>query len=135
MTGPTGLTKSVGWELGVRRTAHASLETTWEFVTGEGLGIWLGDTALPSESHEHDTTTDGTHGELRSRIDGQRVRLTWQPADWEHDSTLQLTVLPATSGTTIAFHQERLAGPDERESERAHGTAVVDRLVRALDAE
>ena len=86
-------------------------------------------------AHEPYETTDGTHGELRSRIDGQRVRLTWRPAGWEHDSTLQLTVLPAASGTTIAFHQERLAGPDEREAMLAHWTAVAERLVEALDAE
>jgi hypothetical protein len=135
MTDSTGLTKDVGWELGVRRTASAPLETTWAFLTGEGLGIWLGETELPSVAHEPYETTDGTHGELRSRIDGQRVRLTWQPAGWEHDSTLQLTVLPAAFGTTIAFHQERLAGPDEREAMLAHWTAVAERLVEALDAE
>jgi hypothetical protein len=135
MTDSTGLTKNVGWELGVRRTAHAPLETTWEFVTGEGLAIWLGSTTLPNESHELYETTEGTHGELRTRIDGQRVRLTWQPADWQHDSTLQLTVLPAASGTTIAFHQERLAGPDERETMLEHWTDVAERLVAALDAE
>lgn len=135
MADSTGLTKDVGWELGVRRTAHAPLEETWEFLTGEGLGIWLGNTTLPTESHERYETTDGTHGELRTRIDGQRVRLTWQPADWEHDSTLQVTVLPAQAGTTIAFHQERLAGPDERETMLEHWTAVAERLVEAIDAE
>jgi len=135
MADSTGLTKDVGWELGVRRTAHAPLETTWAFLTGDGLPIWLGDTLLPSVAHEPYETPDGTHGVLRSRIDGQRVRLTWQPAGWEHDSTLQLTVLPAASGTTIAFHQERLAGPDERETMLEHWTQVVERLVDALDAE
>ena len=135
MTDSTGLTKDVGWELGVRRTAHASLETTWAFLTGEGVRIWLGNTTLPNESHEPYETTDGTHGELRSRIDGQRVRLTWRPAGWEHDSTLQLTVLPAADGTTIAFHQERLAGPDERETMLEHWTDVAERLVEAIDAQ
>lgn len=128
----TGLTKDVGWELGVRRTADASLEATWDFLIGEGLAIWLGDTVLPSESHAPYQTADGIRGELRARIDGQRVRLTWQPSDWEHDSTLQVTVLPAASGTTIAIHQERLAGPDERTAMLDHWTGVLERLVERL---
>ena len=32
---------------------------------------------------------------------------------------LQVRVLPATSGATIASHQERLDGPEEREAMRA----------------
>jgi hypothetical protein len=52
--------------------------------------------------------------------------LTWQPPDWSHDTTLQLTVLPAATGTTIAFHQDRLASAAERAEMLAHWTAVLD---------
>jgi hypothetical protein len=34
--------------------------------------------------------------------------------------------------TRITFHQERLADADERERQRAHWAAVMDRIVAAL---
>ncbi|MGW5195605.1 SRPBCC domain-containing protein [Kribbella sp. NPDC004138] len=49
-----------------------------------------------------------------------RVRLTWQPVDWSHDSTVQVTVSASSGGTVVRFHQERLASAAERERQRAH---------------
>ncbi len=79
-------------------------------------------------------TSDGTSGEVRSFRPLDRVRLTWQPEDWTHDSTVQFTVSRTASGRTLLrFHQERLADATEREQQRAHWTAVLDAVVTALE--
>ena len=79
--------------------------------------------------------------QMRTRVDGRtyegnipldRIRLTWQPPDWDHESTVQVTVVAKGERTRIGLHQERLADADERERQRAHWAAVMDRLVAAL---
>ncbi|MFT4187487.1 MAG: SRPBCC domain-containing protein [Aeromicrobium sp.] len=132
MAGTTGKTKDAGWQMGVRRTLPIAAEDAWEFLVGEGLPLWLGHTSLGDRAGEPYVTEEGVSGELRSRTDGRRVRLTWRPSDWSHDTTLQLTVLPAATGATIAVHQERLADADERERMLTHWTAVLETLGAAL---
>lgn len=122
----TGLTKDAGWQMGVRRTIPLPPDAAWEFLLGEGLPLWLGRTTLGREPREPYVTDQGVRGELRSRTEGRRVRLTWRPSDWSHDTTLQLTVLPAATGATIALHQERLADAAEREQMLAHWTSVLE---------
>ncbi|MFT4231400.1 MAG: hypothetical protein QM606_01295 [Leucobacter sp.] len=135
MNEATGWTKDAGWQMGVRRTLPIPPEFAWEFLMGDGLSLWLGHTALGRGAGEAYVTDEGVRGELRSRSEGRRVRLTWQPAGWSHDATLQLTVLPAASGTTIAFHQERLANAAEREQMLAHWTTVLDNIGAATTPE
>jgi hypothetical protein len=53
------------------------------------------------------------------------VRLSWQPDDWPHDTTLQVTVKQAATGTTVAFHHEHLADRDERKMMLGHWKNVV----------
>ena len=129
---PTGLTRDAGWNMGVRRTVDAPLGDVWMHLVGAGLITWLGECTLPSSPGEEYETTDGTTGQLRSRTELRRLRLTWQPAGADHDTTVQVTVLPAKNGTTIAFHQERMSSADERERMLEHWTAVVLRLVDEL---
>lgn len=129
---PVGLTRDVGWELGVRRTLPVSPERLWRHLVGAGLATWLGAAALPAAKGERYETGDRTRGELRSLRPGHRIRLTWQPAGWSHDSTLQLTVLPARSGAVLAVHQERLASADERQALLAHWREVIGRLAVEL---
>ncbi|HEX8803918.1 MAG TPA: SRPBCC domain-containing protein [Acidimicrobiales bacterium] len=78
-------------------------------------------------------TTDGTTGEVRSLRPGDRIRLTWRPPSWDHDSTVQVALGPSATGTVVRVHQERLAGPDERERMRAHWSAALDALAPLLD--
>ncbi|MFM9878574.1 MAG: SRPBCC domain-containing protein [Rhodoglobus sp.] len=131
MSDATGLTKDAGWELGVRTTVPADVDTVWEFLLGEGLPLWLGEIdALPEEKGAAYATADGVRGTIRSRTEGLRVRLTWRPDDWPHDSTLQLTVKPAASGTTIGVHHEHLADRGERRMMLGHWKNVA----AALDA-
>jgi uncharacterized protein YndB with AHSA1/START domain len=131
---PTGLTKDAGWEVGVRRTVPLPLEDVWAYLIGPGRRHWLGDTELSTTRGDRFTTSDGTRGEVRSFTDQSKVRVTWQPADWRHDSTLQLSVRTAASGTTIGIHQERLADSAERERMLAHWNGVLDRIEEDLVA-
>ena len=133
---PTGHTKDAGWEIGVSRTVSFPVEEVWDFLTSPaGSAVWLGAGVQrldqPGAGYETET---GTAGQVRSFRPRDRVRLTWQPVDWDHDSTVQFTVTPAAGNRTrIVFHQERLAGAGERERQRGHWQGVMDALVAALE--
>lgn len=115
MSDTTGKTKDAGWELGVRTTVAAPIDEVWAFLLGDGLPLWLGDiAALPSETGQPYATKDGVRGTVRGRKDGSRLRISWQPDDWPHDSILQLTVKAAPTGTTIGIHHEQLENREER---------------------
>jgi len=119
-------------EVGLRRTVDAPVEEVWEYFVVDGLTTWLGDTTLGLHKGDPYLTADGVAGEILSRIDQLRLRLTWQPDDWDHDTTLQVTLMPAASGTTIGFHQEGLATSPERERMLSHWTGVLDEIVADL---
>lgn len=131
-TNDAGRTKDAGWEVGVRRTLAAPLDEVWEFLLGEGLPLWLGNTTLVLEKGAEWQTDDDISGRIISYTDRFRLRTTWQPGEWNHDSTLQLTVKAAATGTTIAFHQERLSGRDERKIMLGNWKEVVQKLDEAL---
>jgi len=131
-TNDTGRIKDAGWEVGVRRTVAAPLDEVWQFLLGDGLPLWLGNTTLVLQKGAEWQTDDDIRGRILSYTDGFRVRTTWQPGEWDHDSTLQLTVKEAATGTTIAFYQERLSGRDERKIMLGHWKEVVETLDRAL---
>ena len=131
-TGTTGQTKDAGWEVGVKRTVAAPVNVVWKFLLGDGLPLWLGNTTLTYEKGDTYETDDDIRGQILSFTDGMRIRLSWQPGEWDHDSTLQLTVREAESGTTIGFHQERLSGREERKIMLGHWKDVVQQLDDAL---
>jgi uncharacterized protein YndB with AHSA1/START domain len=128
----TGLTKDAGWEVGVRKTVATPLPDVWAFLIGDGLPLWLGEGTLPTEKGATYQTTDGVRGQVRSYAEGLRVRVTWRPEDWPHDTTLQVTVKEAPGGTTIGFHHEQLADRDERRMMLGHWKNVVADLASAL---
>jgi uncharacterized protein YndB with AHSA1/START domain len=134
MPTPTGQTKDAGWEVGVRKTVDAPLDTVWKFLLGGGLPIWLGNATLVLEKGARYETDDDIKGTVLSYTEGLRIRLSWQPGEWNHDSTLQLTVKEAATGTTIAFHQERLSGREERKIMLGHWKDVVQQLDDAIAA-
>lgn len=131
---PVGLTQDAGWQIGVSRTIHVPLEVTWAFLTSnEGVPLWLGDgVSLPAAAGDRYRTSDGIAGEFRSFREHDRVRLTWQPRDWDHEATLQLAVTGDATQTMIRFHQERLANAEERERMREHWRRVLDAVIEAL---
>ncbi len=131
----TGLTKDAGWEVGVRQTVPEALPAVWNYLLGEGLALWLGDIAsLPTEKGASFETADGVRGVIRSVTPDLRVRLSWQPADWPHDTTLRLTVKEAVGGTTIGFHHEKLADREERKMMLGHWKNVVAALLQHFEA-
>lgn len=131
---PRGLTRDVGWEIGVSRTVAVPLAVAWSFLTSErGAAIWLGDgVRLPAAAGQTYRTAEGIAGEFRSYHEHDRIRLTWQPSDWDHDATLQLAMGGDDAKTMIRFHQERLASSEERERMRGHWRAVLDAIVAEL---
>jgi uncharacterized protein YndB with AHSA1/START domain len=130
-----GRTRDAGWQIGVSKTVDHPVAVVWDFITSpEGIAIWLGEgvTVLSERGAGYETAA-GVRGETRSFRDLDRVRLTWQPPDWTHDTTLQLTVSSAGEGRArLVVHQERLADAAEREQQRTHWQGVVDALVAAL---
>ena len=119
-------------ELGLRRTVDAPVDEVWEYFVVDGLATWIGDTTLGLHKGDTYLTADGVTGEIVSRTDQLRLRLTWQPDDWDHATTLQVTLMPADTGTTIGFHQEGLVSSTERERMLEHWTAVLDEIVADL---
>jgi uncharacterized protein YndB with AHSA1/START domain len=129
---PTGLTKDAGWEIGVSRTIDAPVERVWQVLTSaRGRAIWLGPGARlrPTKGAQY-ATKDGIRGEVRSFRPEDRLRITWQPADWAHDSTVQVAVASRRDRdkTTLRFHQERLRSAAQRERQRAYWREVMERL-------
>jgi uncharacterized protein YndB with AHSA1/START domain len=103
--------------MGARRTVAADLDTVWSYLIGPGLASWLGADELPP---------------MRSRTEKRRLRLDWTPPGATRPTILQLTVLPAKTGTTIAFHQEKLTGREQRKEMLTHWHGVLERLEAAL---
>ncbi|MFJ7217277.1 SRPBCC domain-containing protein [Amycolatopsis sp. NPDC098790] len=135
MTSSVGKTADVGWNIGVSRVLPYPAETIWDFlVSQDGVAIWLGPgVELPREKGAEYETANGTIGEIRSYVENDRVRLTWRPSDWDHDSTVQVRLSGATgTKTTLRFHQEWLSGAEEREEQRAYWQDVTERVVAAL---
>jgi uncharacterized protein YndB with AHSA1/START domain len=128
---PTGLTKDAGWEIGVSRTLAVPLEQAWTYLVEEGTATWLGVETLPAEPGAEIAAPAG-RGELRSHRPLDRIRLTWQPAGWDHETTIQVVVTGTAERTKVTFHQERLADAEERERQRAHWRAVLDRVAADL---
>ncbi|MET0235876.1 MAG: SRPBCC domain-containing protein [Kibdelosporangium sp.] len=129
-----GQSKDVGFTIGVSRTLPFPPEVVWAAITSpEGVALWLGEgaTLIKGERYE---TSDGTVGEVRSMRDLDRVRLTWQPRDWDHETTIQLAIRASGDKTVLRFHQERMNGPEERVRQRDHWRAVMDAVVDLLTA-
>jgi uncharacterized protein YndB with AHSA1/START domain len=130
-----GHTRDAGWQIGVSKTINRPVEDVWTFITSpEGVAIWLGEgvTVLSERGAGYETTT-GTRGETRSFREQDRIRLTWQPPTWPHETTLQLTVSSTSADRTrLVVHQERLANATEREQQRRHWQTVITALAEAL---
>jgi uncharacterized protein YndB with AHSA1/START domain len=126
--------KDAGFEVGVRKVVDAPKNKVWAFVIGAGLPIWLGNTTLTLEKNAAYETDDDIRGTVLTFTEGSRIRLTWQPGEWNHDSMLQLTLKDAEGGTTIAFQQEKLSGREERKIMLGHWKDVVQQLDDALAA-
>lgn len=129
---PVGQTKDAGVNMGVRRTVDADKEQVWRYLLSkDGLKLWIGELdALPLGKKESYETADGVRGEIRSVLPGEKIRLTWQPPDWDNPSILQLYLLSARGGgTTVSFHQEKLDDLYMRKLMLDRWKRVAERLV------
>ncbi|WP_249659565.1 SRPBCC domain-containing protein [Lysinibacillus fusiformis] len=112
-----GLTKTVGYQVGVRKTFPISQQQAWSLITGEeGLNAWLGggESIILKPGHQYRTMV-GT-GEIRIVKPLLQLRLTWQKEGWQRPSTIQIRILSKENNkTTISFHQEHLADQQIRE--------------------
>ena len=134
-----GETADAGYQVGVQRTVRVEQGALWErLLSPSGLAVWLGgvDTegfeAEPGATYE---PADCTVGEVRTVSEGERLRMTWQPAGRDEPTTLQLTLsCPRNddSKTTLRVHHEKLADADEREAMGAHWRDVLDRIEASL---
>jgi uncharacterized protein YndB with AHSA1/START domain len=119
----------------VSRTIQRSVDEVWDFITSPaGIAVWLGEGVgvVPERGADYETDT-GVRGETRGLRDLERIRLTWQPPDWSHDTTLQLALRPAgPARTTLVVHQERLVDAVERERQRRHWQGVITAIADAL---
>jgi len=123
-----GQTKDVGFQVGARRTLSVPLADAWTFLTSqEGVTIWLGKPLkwdfIKGEDYQ---LKDGTTGLIRVLKENSHLRMTWKPPEWEKPSLIQIRVIPKGEKTVIAFHQEHLPGPEERQMRK-------DFFIRALD--
>ena len=128
---PVGLTKEVGWQIGVRRTVPLSVEDAWTLLfSKDGLKAWLGDPVkITFAKGEPYQLKNGTTGEIRVFEPQSHIRLTWQPSSAEHPSTIQVRVLANNGRCTIAFHQEHLNNPAERAQRRRFIQQALDQLM------
>lgn len=128
---PVGLTKDVGWQIGVRRTVPLSVEAAWDLLfSDEGLKAWLGDpVTITFAKGEPYQLKDGTTGEIRVFKPLSHIRLTFDPPGAVRPSTIQVRVLANDSHCTIAFHQEHLSSAAERGQRRRFFQHALDRLI------
>jgi uncharacterized protein YndB with AHSA1/START domain len=130
-----GQTKDVGFNIGASKTLPFPPEVVWAAIMSpEGVALWLGEGATLVKGERYETI-EGTVGEVRSLRPFDRVRLTWHPRDWDHESTVQVAISPSGAKTVLRFHQERLDGPEERARQRDHWREVMDSIVDLLQAE
>lgn len=134
---PAGQTRDAGFQVGARRTLAVTPAQAWEFlVSPEGTTTWLGDTggaalaagarlALPNGGSAYVTVFDP----------GSHLRMRWQPGVWPRDSIIQLRVIPSGKRATVAFHQEHMPGPAEREQRQQHFVAALDQIEAALTSD
>ncbi len=127
---PVGLTKDVGWQIGVRRTLDIPLTVAWQFlISTEGVNLWLGESAgVEWTKGAQYELVDGSTGEVRVFKPESHVRITWHPADWERASTIQVRVMPSGDRTVIVFHQEHLPDATAREQRRQHFASALDKI-------
>ncbi|HEX6982744.1 MAG TPA: SRPBCC domain-containing protein [Balneolaceae bacterium] len=130
-----GQTADAGFQVGVQRTLSIDAATLWQFLTGpEGLAIWLGNGIdnLSFNKGEIYETSESTAGEIRSVYPNEKLRLTWQPADWDNETTLQLYLLAKGPKTALRFHQEKLLDSKQRQQMKEHWKNVLEQIKVSL---
>ncbi len=130
-----GQTAKTGFQIGVQRTVTAPHARVWEWLTSrEGIEAWLGASGeLVLEPGERYRLDDGSKGEVRVAREGDRLRITWKPPEWDRPSTIQVPAEPkGNDRTVVGFHEEHLPSQEVREARRGHFKEAANRLVAAV---
>jgi uncharacterized protein YndB with AHSA1/START domain len=116
-------------QAGVRKTFLVPLPEVWDYlVSPAGINTWLGiedSRLLPGKTF----TNGAIQGEIKVIKDLSHIRMIWKRTSWPTYSTLQIRVFRAEGGTTISFHQDKLAA----ESVRAEMILHWDGVLRQVD--
>ena len=125
-----GQTKTVGFQVGVRRTFDVSPEFAWEFLfSDQGIVLWLGKplsmNLTPGGLYKAE---NGNEGIIKVFKPYSHIRLTWKKKEWQNASTLQIRVINSKGKATISFHQEKLLNVIQREEMKFHWEDVLSRI-------
>ena len=133
-----GQTADAGFQVGVQRSVAATTTEAWELITSRPE-LWLGEGASVDfdKGGRYEVPAaegaPGASGEVRVVKPGDRLRMTWQPADWPAPGTLQLTLSRSGSGkTAIHAHLEKLPDADAREAMRTRWREALERIATAV---
>ena len=128
-----GQTRDTGFQIGVRRTLPMAREAAWRLLTTpSGVKIWLGEVEGQFVQGATYRLADSTTGEVTVFAINSHLRTTWLPPGWQRPSIIQVRVLPHGGHTSVAFHQEWLPGPQEREQRRVWFTDALSQLKKLV---
>ena len=136
-----GETADTGFQVGVRRSADVELDAVWDLLVSRP-DLWLGEGATVTfdEGATYDVPAGGSGpaatGEVRVVKPGNRLRLSWHPADWDAPATVQLRLSRTSTGkTTLGAHLEKLPDAEAREQMGERWRGAVERVLDAAVAE
>ncbi len=126
---PTGLTRDVGWQIGVSRALPHPLPVVWDFISSPGgLALWPGPgAALTPERGAPYRTDAGVTGEVRGYRPATAFASPTEPPRSRWPSPRS-----AEARTMLRFHQDHLASTEEREQQRAHWRRIMDQVAATL---
>ncbi|CRK83377.1 SRPBCC family protein [Neobacillus massiliamazoniensis] len=129
-----GQTKTVGFQVGIRRTFPISQEKAWEFVASEdGLKLWLGESTKINLQPGQKFCTKMGEGEIRIVKPLQQLRLAWKKEGWDKTSTIQVRIIPKeNTKTTISFHQENLSDQNVREEMQQYWERILKQIEEGI---
>jgi uncharacterized protein YndB with AHSA1/START domain len=129
-TKEVGETKDAGFQIGVRKTFAAPIETIWNFLFSEkGLLIWLGKIGLENfQLGKQYKTERQIEGKVNVFKLNSHIRLTWKPKQWTNTSALQIRVIPSKEKTTISIHQDKLLDSKQRDEMKKYWDKVLEKI-------
>lgn len=130
---PVGLTKSAGWQFGLRKTFSYPQEYVWEFMfSDKGLIIWLGELTEELEIKKAYTTKEGIGGFVSVWTPYSHIRMSWKKQDWKNISAVQVRVMGNHEKATVSFHQDQLSDNHQREEMKRYWNEKMAEIEKAL---
>ena len=124
-----------GFQVSVQRSVSGDAEAAWRLIEAKPESLFGGSLELSEGARFEVPGGDGAmaaSGEVRVVKPGDRIRMTWQPVDWEAPALVQVTLLESASGkTAVNVLIEKLADAEHREIARAHWRSALEWLVSA----